>query len=235
MKWAWAAVIATIVVAAGIFVVRQVTAPDSPATPNVGVQTITRTPDPVSTTTAEPADPATEVVTVVAVDRAGNPAAGYRVTAGEEVDSCLPSGTDTGVVSCAPAAAGASVCWVTPAPGVLLCGDEPWGKSLRRMTTAEPVSRTPSAGEAEPWGLELADGAKCQRRNGGAWDGRSDGLVGAYFCDREGEFVLAGDGPVVNRTEPAWTVKTGGLGAQDVSFPPPVDTRVVKAYFAASP
>lgn len=64
--------------------------------------------------------------------------------------------------------------------------------------------------ETQPWGVELADGAKCVRRRGGSWPGRADGLAGAYSCDRENEFVLAGDGPLVNRAKPAWTVKSVG-------------------------
>ncbi|MFD9701186.1 hypothetical protein [Lentzea sp. NPDC059081] len=242
MKWAWAVVITLVVVAGGIFAFRIVTAPD---TSGIGVQTVTRTPVPIPTTTttatvpefADPSpDQATEVVSVVAVDKAGNPAAGYQVSDGGEAENCLPSpaATDTGVVSCSPTAAGAGVCWVTPSPGVLLCGDEPWRTSLRRVITAGPVNQTPLGEEAQPWGLELADGAKCQRRNGGSWPGRADGFVGAYSCDRDEEFVLAGNGPLVNRAKPAWTVKVGGLSADNGDFPPPADVRVVKAYFAAS-
>jgi hypothetical protein len=47
--------------------------------------------------------------------------------------------------------------------------------------------------------------------------------------------VLAGDGPVVNRTKPPWTVRIGDLGEANAAFPPPADMRVVTAYFAASP
>ncbi|WP_394616778.1 hypothetical protein JNUCC0626_45340 [Lentzea sp. JNUCC 0626] len=238
MKWAWAVVITLVVLAGGIFVFRVVTASN---TPDTGVQTVTSTPAPTTTTSealefADPSpDQATEVVTVVAVDGSGNPATGYRVEDGGEVENCLqsPAGTDAGVVSCSPTAESADVCWVTPAPLVLLCGTNPWEKSLRRLTTTQPA-RGESGQKAQPWGLELADGAKCRRRNGGSWPGRADGLVGAYSCDREGEFVLAGDGPLPNRTRSAWTVVVGGLGANDENFPPPVEMRVVKAYFAAS-
>jgi hypothetical protein len=238
VKSAWAVVIAVIVAAAGIFVFRAVNAQD---TGDVVVQTVQRTREPIPTTTTTTTAPAfadpnpdqpTEVVNVVAVDEAGNPAAGYQVSDGGEVMSCHRS--SAGILGCSPTAAGADVCWATPAPRVLLCGTAPWEKSLRRVTAGE-VAQESSGEEAQPWGLELADGAKCQRRNGGSWPGRADGLAGAYFCDREHEFVLAGDGPLMNRTKPAWTVRIGDLGEDNAAFPPPADMRVVTAHFAASP
>jgi hypothetical protein len=234
-------VIAVIVAAAGIFVFRAVNAPD---TGNVVVQTVQTTPSqvpPATTTTPASADPnsdqPTKVVNVVAVDKAGNPAAGYQVTdAGEEVFNCRPSssGIDAGILGCLPSGSGANVCWTTPSPTVLLCGDGPWGKALTRMKTKE-IDLAPINERAEPWGLELANGAKCHRRNGGTWPGRADGLAGAYFCGDGAEFVLRGEVPLTDRTKAAWTVKIGGLSADNAAFPPPADMRVVTAYFAASP
>jgi hypothetical protein len=238
IKWAWAAVLAVIVVAGGIFVVRTVNAPDSPG---IVVQTIQTTPYPIETTeptTTTPAfvdpnpDQPTKVVNVVA----GNAAPGYRVTDGGDVFACHSpaSGIDAGIVSCAPTAAGADVCWATPSPLTVLCGLAPWEKSLSRMTTDGQVGQTPASATPRPWGLELADGSKCLRRNGGAWPGRADGLAGAYSCEGRTEFVLAGDGPVIDQAKQAWTVKIGGLTEDNANLPPPLDMRVVTAYFAAS-
>jgi hypothetical protein len=78
---------------------------------------------------------------------------------------------------------------------------------------------------------------RCQIRNGGAWDGRADGYVGAYFCDR-GDFVLAGPDdktPVVDRSSPRWSVKTGPLGGLDELFPEPAKVFVTTAYLAGTP
>lgn len=244
IKWAWAAVLAVIVVAGGIFIVRTVNAP---TTPGIVVQTIQTSPYPIdttepTTTTTTPAftdpnpDQPTKVVNVVAVDKAGNPAPSYQVTDGGDVSNChrSASGIDAGIVACLPSAAGAAVCWVTPSPRTVLCGLAPWENSLSRMTTDGPAGQEPATATPQPWGLELADGAKCLRRNGGAWPGRADGLVGAYSCEGETEFVLAGDGPLIDQAKQAWTVKIGGLTADNANLPPPLDMRVVTAYFAAS-
>ncbi|MCR3753348.1 hypothetical protein LX88_007353 [Lentzea californiensis] len=243
MKWAWAAVIVVIVLAGGIFVFRTVNAPD---TSGVVVQTV-RTSLPsvtgstITTATREFVDPdpdqPTKVVNVTAVDKSGNPAAGYRVADGVEVANCRLSSSaiDEGVLGCLPGGAGANVCWTTPSPRVLLCGDGPWTRSLTRNTT-DQIDLMPLNEQAQPWGMELADGAKCHRRNGGShWPGRADGLEGAYSCDEGAEFVLRGAAPLTDRTKPAWTVKVGGMSADNASFPPPVDMRVVTAFFAASP
>jgi hypothetical protein len=235
MRWAWAAVLAVVVLAAGIFAVRTMNAPDGPG---VVVQTVQNSRYPITTTAADPnRDQPTKSVNVVAVDRSGHAAPGYQVVEGGEVSNCRPSpsGIGAGIVSCSPSAAGAAVCWVTPSPRTVLCGSAPWEKSLSRMATDGQIEQEPASTTPQPWGLELADGAKCLLRNGGAWPGRGDGLAGAYSCDRETEFVLEGDDiPLVDRSKQAWTVRVGELSADNAALPPPVTVRVVTAYFAAS-
>ncbi|TWP54305.1 hypothetical protein FKR81_01740 [Lentzea tibetensis] len=239
---AWLAVIAALVLAGGIVVARSVMRSSTTGVAVVTVPSAVPTQEPPTTTiaTSTLADPdpdrATEMVQLIPVDRTGTPAAGYTVLAGEEVSNCGQSsaGMDSDIVMCVPSAARADVCWVTPNRTTLLCGTTPWEKTLKRMTSTAPVVRVAAPTDPVPWGLELADGAKCQVRNGGSWPGRADGLNGAYYCDRDGEFVLIDDTHgVVNRSQEAWTAIVGGLGDNNQEFPPPVKVRVVKAYFAS--
>lgn len=181
----------------------------------------------------------TGIVTVVAVDAAGNPAAGWTVEpiAGE-VDCSYGASlvtTAADVVFCSPSAAGADVCWVTPDRLTVLCGTDPWQRRLLRYGTGTPVPPVAAEADPDPWAIELADGAHCRIRNGGAWGGRADDLVGAYFCDREGEYVLipgSGEVRAFDKSGPLWTVQVGGLGDPDQSFPPPRTIEVATAYFA---
>ncbi|GGS28755.1 esterase/lipase family protein [Actinokineospora fastidiosa] len=182
---------------------------------------------------------ATTVTNVVALDKAGNPAAGWAVeNDGTELDECHPSpaavGADIGW--CGSTAAGALVCWVKADRHSLLCGDFPWNKRLRAMVSTKAVPALAPPQTADPWGLELESGAKCLLRNGGSWPGRADEYVGAYSCDDESVFVLVGNDRVpVDRSGAAWTVKVGGLSATNEALPPPTTERVRTAYFAAAP
>ncbi|MFE0028130.1 hypothetical protein [Amycolatopsis sp. NPDC059021] len=181
----------------------------------------------------------TKVVTVVPVDRDISAQRGYAVTPGYNgVDSCTSSYASVGrdVVSCSPSAAGADVCWVKADRLTMLCGGMPWEKALMAVTASSPVARVPVARDPQPWGLELSDGAHCRLRNGGSWGGRSDGFVGAYFCDRPNEYVLGKQDPtpVVNKAAPTWTVLVGDLQNPDSVLPPPKRVRVLIAYFAGA-
>lgn len=184
---------------------------------------------------------ATQVVTVVAVDKLGNPAPGYEVEASDGfVESCYasPAGGE-GLASCSPTAAGADVCWVDSDRVTLLCGTDPWEKKLVRMTSDEEIGTLTPKPTPDPWGLVLADGARCRLRNGGSWGGRADGWVGAYSCDRgEGEYVLVDQNApdtVVDRSGPVWHVRIGALGGADEQFPAPTPIAVTTAYFAGTP
>ncbi len=187
--------------------------------------------------------PATKIVTVTGVTRTGDPAAGFTVEAIDNpVEACAasPASTSKNMVSCSPSAAGADVCWVKPDRTNLLCGTSPWEKKLLPATSDRPIGAvTPPHSDPDPWGLVLADGARCRLRNGGSWGGRADDYVGAYFCDRgESEFVLVGpQSPesAVNKASPAWTVQVGALGGDGEAFPPPKTVRVVTAYFPGVP
>ena len=120
----------------------------------------------------------------------------------------------------------------------MLCGWNPWDRTLHRSTSNTPVTPVPAADEPWPWGLELENGVRCRLRNGGSWSGRSDDLVGAYGCAGADGVVLvpqdSGAAPV-DRSSPLWTVQFGVLDDKPVGSPPPATVGVLTAYFAGSP
>jgi len=186
----------------------------------------------------------TEVVTVVPVDHAVNPKPDYEVRQGGGAIDCgasrsYPSAAAVGdgIVSCSPVAAAADVCWAGPDRVTLLCGIDPREKVLYRYTAQAPVSPVVAEANPTPWALDLDDGSRCRLRNGGSWSGRSDDLVGAYYCDPGTAVVLVrqeGNVAAVDRSKPMWTVLVGELDDSTAS-PPPVTKEVVRAYFAGSP
>jgi hypothetical protein len=115
-----------------------------------------------------------------------------------------------------------------PTGASLLCGGDPRKKNLYQARRRE---------SGAVGALELAPGAKCRLRNGGAGGGRADNYVGDYSCDRSDEVVLVKDDQyqAVNKSGPAWTVLVGHPGNTDEVFPAPKKVRVVTAYFATAP
>ncbi len=193
-------------------------------------------------TSTTPAAGATEVIDLVAVGKDGQPRAGWTVdgSAGGGEVQCeywtpSRSAVTPGLYECSPSAAGAHTCWPSAAtPTGLLCGIDPWKKTLLRYTSNVALKPIAAPTDPQPWGLELADGTKCLLRHGGAWGGREDGYLGAYSCDKQNYYVLAKDSNAVDTSSKAWTVKVGDLGAGNEAFPPPSTVGVVRAYFAAA-
>jgi hypothetical protein len=193
---------------------------------------------------AEPA--ATQVITVVAVGRNGEPINGYREAPSQanvtDVSDCTtPSLSAVGddIYSCSPSAAAADPCWPST-PGSLLCADNPWDQRLHRVTYGGPLPHVQPGAVTDPFALVLDDGTRCRFRNGGAWGGRDDGYVGVYGCGA-GDSNLAvlwlpsqGPGTCVDRSAPAWTVKIGQLGAPGDHFPPPQTHTVTTAWLAGN-
>ncbi|GAA3956541.1 hypothetical protein [Gordonia caeni] len=185
--------------------------------------------------------PPTETITVVAVGRDGQPRDGWTVESGAggqvNCDPMTPSASAVSddIYECSPNAAGAHTCWATPASATeLLCGTDPWQKTLRQMTSNVALSPVSKPAAPRPWAVELADGVRCTLRHGGAWGGRSDGYLGAYGCDGENNTVLTKGQDVFDESGPQWTVKVGPLGANDEDFPPPETVGVLRAYFAGA-
>ncbi|MFE3444539.1 hypothetical protein ACFXNW_16040 [Nocardia sp. NPDC059180] len=199
-----------------------------------------------SATTAETttaSDTATEVVSLTAVDAAGMPTDGFTVISPDPYGAlnCRDatasfSATTANIYHCGASADAADVCWPTPAMNELLCANDPWKRELRRYTVDPPLEPVAATESPEPWALELADGRHCRIRVGGAWGGRSDGMVGAYSCTGDSEVVLqASDARTsIDKSSDTWQVAMGELGAGEADFPPPTMVDVRTAYFAAA-
>ncbi len=190
-------------------------------------------------------DKGTKVETIVAVVD-GKPAKGFHAappiddnTIDCDYATISRAATTMGVFGgCGASAQNPDVCW--PGEGVkLLCGTGPWSRELLewRITSGKlPLQAEPLA-QPEPWGMELADGRRCRARVGGAWGGRSDGMVGAYSCTGQGgEVVLQAENATsaVDRSKAYWTVDMGQLGPDNPHFGPPTKVQVKVAYFAGS-
>jgi len=210
-------------------------------TPNKTV-TISAPPAPQATTTTTTSPPpqvgapaATQIVTAVAVDASGQPAAGYTAAPASPSRSTLSecsmpsvSAVNPGIYSCYPFAVSATTCWPSP-PGAMLCLDDPWEKRFTRFEY--PTSALPSVQPTEtpqPLGVVLGNGSKCAILIGGA-RGRSDGYRPTYGCDGTGPPIVIGPGESgggIERTTPTWTAWVADLNE------PMQAQRVVTAIFA---
>ncbi len=194
--------------------------------------------------TASANPPPTEVITIMAVGPDGQPINGYRDTSPPgnvgSVSECTtpsPSAVADNVYSCSPSAAGAGTCWPST-PGSLLCVDDPWAKTMHRLTYGGPLPPVRATPNPEPFALTLDDGTHCLLRNGGAWGVRADGYEGAYSCTGARPHLAVlwipsqGAGSCIDRSSPAWTVKVGELGTPDTPLPPPQTRTVTEAWLA---
>jgi len=193
-----------------------------------------------------PAGTATAVVNVAAADAAGVPMPGFTVVDDQGSNSPVdcsfgapnPAAVGVNTHDCSPHAASAHFCWGTTGTVDLLCSWDPRSTELHRYTAMEPLTDTAAAADPVPWGLDLADGRKCDVRLGGAFSGRPDDYTVAYVCGgATATYVLRNStDPVVDTSGPQWVVKVGGLSHNPTvtSLPPPVAIGVVAAYFAAT-
>ena len=187
--------------------------------------------------------PPTQVITTVAVGPDGQPINGYQASgpgnAGQasECTTPSPSAVADDVYYCSPSAAGAGTCWPST-PGSLLCVDNPWDKSMHRVTYDGPLPPVRAPAIPDPFPLTLDDGTRCLLRNGGAWGGRPDGYVGGYGCgDRRvnpAVLCLASQaaGTCIDRSTPVWTVNVGQLSAPETPLRPPQTRAVTTAWLA---
>ena len=181
--------------------------------------------------------PPTQVVTTVAVGSGGQAINGYQEAPPQgnvptvTCTSPSPSAVAANIYYCSPTAAGAGTCWPST-PGSLLCVDNPWDKSLHRVTYGGPLPPVRPTASPDPFALLLDDGTRCLFRNGGAWGWRDDGYEGAYYCGNLAVLWLPSQGPgtCIDRSGPVWTVKVGELGAPGTS--PPQTRAVTTAWLA---
>lgn len=139
----------------------------------------------------------------------------------------------TGVYRCGATADSLAACWLI-GEGTMICMHDPDDTEVIRFVPDKilgPYTETDTV--PRPWKMTLADGSVCTVRLGGSWDGRPDGLNGAYSCDGETSFVLVDATTVaVDRTDPTWTVLVGDLGMNVTD--PPVKTAVARAILAGA-
>ncbi|MFT3900258.1 MAG: hypothetical protein QM728_08450 [Gordonia sp. (in: high G+C Gram-positive bacteria)] len=184
----------------------------------------------------------TDEVTVVAVAKDGTPRDGWTVSPDAPIDvdcsagQASPSSRTDGMRSCDPVALHADVCWPAKDPGTLLCAESPWEKQLRRANAGGPLQPVAKPADAQPWGLELGDGTKCQLRRGGGWGGGPDNSTPVYGCLSGDLAVLQMDNaPVIDKSKAKWTVKVGPIAANpDPRVPAPQVVEVAKAYFTGT-
>ncbi|MFE3544313.1 hypothetical protein ACFXK0_15225 [Nocardia sp. NPDC059177] len=217
-------------------------APDITAPTGGGTPAPSDAGSPVKTPAPVPG-PATAVVTLIAVDASGQPRDGFALATADPVSTlncadAVPSrsATTSGIYHCGPSAAAADVCWPTPGKTALLCGSDPWQRTLREYQVDPPLTPIGRTESPEPWALELADGRQCRIRVGGAWGGRADGLVGAYSCSGGHEVVLqpSDSRTAIDKSSNTWQVAVGPLGSGSPDFPLPAKIEVRTAYFAAA-
>ena len=188
----------------------------------------------------------TVVVNVIAANAAGVPMPGFTVvddqSQGSPVDCSFgapnPAAVGTNTHDCSPHAADAHFCWGTTGTVNLVCSWDPRSTELHLYTATEPLTDTKAPADPVPWGLDLADGRKCDVRLGGAFSGRPDDYTVAYVCDgADATYVLGrSTDPMVDTSGPQWIVKVGDLSHSPTitSLPPPEPIGVVTAYFAAT-
>lgn len=186
----------------------------------------------------------TDVITVIPVDAAGQPANGYQVIPRQSwpnLSDCpgpSPAAVGNDVYTCEPASANAAVCW--PAPASLLCLYDPWTQALRRFPSPGELPQVQPLANPMPFALQLDDGTRCVLPQGGAWGGRADGLVPAYGCGQgtwsQGALIRADLDPAlaIDRSQPMWTVFIGQLGPPTTPFDPPRRRAVAAVWFAGS-
>jgi len=198
------------------------------------------TPAASASSSSQPAVTPTAVVNVAAANAAGVPMPGFTVVDHQDfpVDCSFgspnPAAVGVNTHDCSPHAASAHFCWGTTGTVDLVCSWDPRSKELHRYTATEPLTDTAAPADPVPWGLDLADGLKCDVRLGGALAGRPDGYLAAYVCDGKTYVLGNSTDPVVDTSGPQWIVKVGELSTTATSLPPPEPIGVVTAYFAAT-
>jgi len=147
----------------------------------------------------------TRQVYVSPVTSAGGPAAGYRVTFRASDASCEAGSEAIGEgYRCSAGDYLYDPCWpVMAAKPTVLCLAEPWLHTVAelRLSSALPALPREHGGSIVPWGVQLANGSRCELAQGAHT--AFDGTVLDYGCT-SGLALLRG----LNRTRATWTARS---------------------------
>ena len=191
-------------------------------------------------TIARPAAPAATVVKVVSpVTADGSLKPGYSVAERSPGSAdCYETrfiSDSNGVYRCGTTADSLAACWKTSG-GQMACMIDPSDTEVIRFVPTILGPYPEPNVVSQPWKMTLADGSVCRVRLGGAWDGRPDGLTGAYSCEGKSLFVLVDETtPSVDRSGPTWFVRVGDLGRNVKPTDKPVKIAVASAVLAGPP
>lgn len=188
------------------------------------------------TTDTAPATPtAIETIDPFAAD--GSPT--FAVFGGDVTGACTqpsPSSTVDDVFRCDLMPGHAGLCWPGDDDSEAWCLEpDPRQESLFIVRTTQPLTPVSGDAAAEPWALELAEGAFCYRTSTSTAGGLSlAGYYPDYTCDGGPaddamNYVIYADettGAVTDRSTDAWTVQAGDVAraARDTAA-------VTRAYF----
>jgi|SRR5271166_5000622 len=130
-----------------------------------------------------PALTATRQVHVSPVDADGTPVGGFRATTTVSHAGCEPGSEAIGqAYRCFAGNFLYDPCWaVRAAVPTVLCLAYPWSVTAIRLEVDAPLGAIPAAVASEPWGVELANGQRCELLQGA--HSLFDGRVIDYYCD----------------------------------------------------
>jgi hypothetical protein len=133
-------------------------------------------------TPAPPALTATRQVHVSPVSQDGAPIQGFAATTTVANASCEPGSEAIGqAYRCVAGNAIYDPCWAErAATPTVLCLAHPWSVTAIRLKVDAALGSIPPAAASEPWGVELANGQRCELFQGA--HSLFDGRVIDYYC-----------------------------------------------------
>ena len=147
----------------------------------------------------------TQKVYISPVTSAGGPVAGYRVTSRASDAGCESGSEAIGEgYRCSAGNYLYDPCWpVKAAKPTVLCLNDPWLHTVEelRLNSALPAIPREDGGSIEPWGVQLANGNRCELAQGA--HNVFDGTVLDYYCT-SGLALLRG----LNHTGATWTARS---------------------------
>jgi hypothetical protein len=127
---------------------------------------------------------ATRQIHVSPVKADGSPAAGFRITTTVRHAFCEPGSEAIGqAYRCSAGNVLSDPCWAEKATTpTVLCLAFPWLTTVIRLSLSAPLAAIPNEGGLnEPWGVQLADGQRCELLQGA--HSEFNGRVIDYYCN----------------------------------------------------